>query len=214
MPALVLLLVLGVVASIVWLTVINSGSEVAEPTKCDPPHTPATVPPGQPPTTLGQALGRDSLDRTAPAPPGQALVRVVNASAQRGQAGEITEELRKYGFAQIADPANDTLYSQGDLTCRAQIRFGQQGTAAARTLSLLEPCAELIRDDRQDATVDLAIGTKFDDLRPRIEARRILEQLVDWAVQHPAEQGGLQANGSTGPALDAGMLTTARGVAC
>jgi hypothetical protein len=206
--------VLGIAASVVWFTVINSDADLTEAAKCNPPAAPASAAPDQPPTTLGQALARDSLDRTDPAPPAQALVRVVNASTQRGQAGEITEELRQLGFAQVAAPANDPLYGLGELGCRSQIRFGQQGTAAARTLSLLEPCAELIRDDRQDATVDLAIGKKFDDLRPKAEARKVLEQLTEWAAQQPAEQGGLQANTNPGPTLDRDLLAATRQVTC
>ncbi|HEV2779116.1 MAG TPA: envelope integrity protein Cei [Actinophytocola sp.] len=218
LPALLMILALGVVATVVWLRVLGSDADPASATSCNPPATPATPPvavEGQPPpTTLGQSLAHDALDRTSPIPAAQVLIRVVNASTQRGQAAEVTESLRQLGFGQVADPANDPLYPAFDLGCRAQIRFGQQGISGARTLSLIEPCAELVRDDRQDATVDLAIGRLFDDLKPRSEARRLLEQLTTWAAEHPEAQGGLQGDPNLTPDLDAGLLAAARQVSC
>lgn len=212
LPALLLVLVLGVVAAVVWVKVMTSDSESAGPAHCDPPPTKAPVSAGQPAPTLGKALEPTALDRAEPAAPSSALVRVVNASGRRGEARLVTETLRGLGFTQVADPANDVLY--GDkMTCRAQIRFGAQGTAAARTLSLIEPCAELIRDDRKDATVDIALGEKFDDLSPNRAARTLLEQLNDFAKQNPADQGGLQADAPQ-PSLDSGLLASARNVHC
>ncbi|HCT75659.1 MAG TPA: hypothetical protein DGT23_03490 [Micromonosporaceae bacterium] len=164
-------------------------------------------------------MAAEALDRTAAAPAAQALVRVVNASPQRGEAATVTEALRQLGFSQVAPAANDPLYPAVTdpalaLTCRAQIRFGQQGMPAARTLSLVEPCAELVKDDRQDATVDFAIGMRFDNLQPKPEARRVLERLAEWAAQNPEAQGGLQANASSPPSVDAGLLAAARQVNC
>ncbi|HET9141771.1 envelope integrity protein Cei, partial [Actinophytocola sp.] len=172
---------------------------------------------GQPPTTLGQSLGTDALDRTAPLPPALIQIRVVNASTHKGQAAEITEALRQLGFGQIAPPDNDPLYTAADLNCRAQIRFGPKGAAAARTLSLVEPCAELVRDERPDGSVDFALGERFDDLRNRTDTRRIMEELNDWAVAHPefqATQGGLQADPTLQPDIDTGRLISARQVTC
>jgi hypothetical protein len=213
LPAILLMLVLCVAAVVVWFKVLRSDSGETASVSCNAPRSPLVVS-GQPPTTLGQALGSDALDHTTPVAPALVPVRVVNASETRGQAAEITEVLRQLGFGQVAAPANDTLYTVAELDCRAQIRFGPQGAAAARTLSLVEPCAELIKDERQDASVDFAIGNKFDDLRPRSEARRILEYLTSWALQHPELQGGLQANETVKPDLDAGQLAAARDVKC
>lgn len=214
LPAFLLILVLGIAATVVWLNVMTEESDVTGAAHCDPPgQQPAEIT-GQTlaPTTLGKALEGDALDRTGPAAPSQALVRVVNASSQRGHARLVTESLRALGFSQIGDPGNDAIYG-ASMTCRAQIRFGAQGTAAARMLSLVEPCAELVRDDRQDATVDIAIGDKFDDLHPNGAARTLLKQLADWAQENPQTQGGLQANAPR-PNLDANLLTTARNVKC
>lgn len=212
-PALLMLLALGLVATFVWLQVLETDVDTAS-SSCNPPSAPPAPVEGQPPTTLGQPLAKDALDRTAPTPAAQVLVRVVNASSQRGQAAEITEALRQLGFAQVAPPGNDPLYPTSDLSCRAQIRFGEQGTPAARTLSMVEPCAELVRDERQDATVDLALGQLFDDLRPRTEGRRVLEQLTRWAAEHPEAQGGLQADPSLVPDIDPGLLAAARQATC
>jgi hypothetical protein len=213
LPALLLVLVLGIAATIVWFKVMAQDNEVTAAAHCAPPPSPTVKPTqGQPVPTLGKALEPDALDRTEPAPPPAALVRVVNASSQRGQARLVTETLKGLGFTQVADPANDALYGDG-MTCRAQIRFGAQGTAAARTLSLVEPCAELIRDDRQDATVDMVLGEKFDDLHPNRSAQTLLEQMNDFAKQNPAAQGGLQADAPQ-PDLPASLLTAARNVNC
>ncbi|WP_175482695.1 envelope integrity protein Cei [Actinokineospora iranica] len=213
LPAIGLVIVLGVAAAAVWYNVIQAEKDGTEALACDPP--PSIVPvEGQSLPTLGQALTRDSLDRTPPTPAADALVRVVNASGQNRQAGAVTETLRELGFTRIAPPDNDVLYRNGSLNCRAQIRFGQQGMSAARTLSLIEPCAELVRDDRQDATVDLAIGRIFDHLQPRPEARRVLEQLNEWTMTNPGDQGGLAADGSTAAPVEASLLQAARAVRC
>jgi hypothetical protein len=213
LPAFLLILVLGVAATVVWFRVMSADSEVTTAAHCDPPPTPASATvPNQPVPTLGKALPPDALDRTEPAAPSSALVRVLNASSQRGQAMLATETLRALGFTQIAEPDNDALY--GDkMTCRAQIRFGAQGTAAARTLSLVEPCAELIRDERQDATVDIALGNEFDGLDMNGPASTLIEQLNDFAKQNPPTQGGLQADVPQ-PDLNPDLLTAARNKGC
>lgn len=215
LPAFLLILVLGIAATVVWLKVMNEDNEVTGAAHCDPPPPASVAPkvkPAKPAPTLGKPLEPAALDRTDPASPATALVRVVNASGQRGQARLVTETLRGYGFTKIADPANDVLYGE-KMTCRAQIRFGAQGTAAARTLSLIEPCAELIRDERKDATVDLALGDGFDDLHPNRAARTLVEELVEFAKQNPPAKGGLQSDVSP-PKLDTTLLTAARNVKC
>jgi LytR cell envelope-related transcriptional attenuator len=212
LPAMILVLVLAVVATIVWLRVIETDSEPVAATHCDPPTSHPTPSPGVAPPTLGKALENAALDRVSPAPPDKVLVKVLNASSQRGEARLVTANLRSLGFTQVAEPDNDQLYGDS-MSCRAQIRFGPQGTAAARTLSLVEPCAELIRDDRTDATVDVAIGNGFDDLKLSSQARTVLQQLSEWSAAHPQDNGGLQANAPK-PELDHGLLTAARQVRC
>lgn len=213
LPALVFLAVLAIAAGLVWGQVLSGADqEKADARACPPSPIPAealkdVVAP------LGEVLPPDALDGTAPLPARNALVRVLNASGQNRQATSVTEALRELGFAKLGDPGNDQLYPEGALACHGQIRFGTKGVSAARTLSLLVPCAELVRDDRQDATVDFAVGQRFDHVTPRPEGRKALEQLAQWGKDNPDNQGGLQANGK-GPKLSADLLTAARDVRC
>ncbi|HVK22703.1 MAG TPA: envelope integrity protein Cei [Actinokineospora sp.] len=213
LPALILIVLLGVTAGIVWLQVIKTDEADSRAMRC---NAPAAVTPveGVAPPLIGEPMDRTGLDRTAPVPPATALVRVLNASDTRGQANTVTETLRELGFAQVAAPENDVLYPKESLlTCRAQIRFGQQGMAVARTLHLLEPCAELVRDERQDATVDLVVGKMFDHLKPRPEARKVLDLLAEWAQSNP-DQGGLLSDGSSGAPIPADLINTALDIRC
>ncbi|GDY32918.1 hypothetical protein GTS_45510 [Gandjariella thermophila] len=204
-PALIVLLVLGVTTIVVWSKVVHGVADVDTATRCNPPHTSG---PG-----LGQVLPHDALDRTTPMPAAQARVRVLNASSQRGQATRLAESLQEFGFPQAADPDNDPLYPDGDLSCRGQLRFGANGAGAARTLSLLAPCFELVRDNRQDATVDMVVGKKFDQLLPNDSARKALDQLAAWHAQQPDQHGGQQAQGGQ-PAIDPALLAAARDAEC
>ncbi|SDI90355.1 LytR cell envelope-related transcriptional attenuator [Actinokineospora alba] len=212
LPALILIVILGVAAGIVWLQVIKADRSTAHEMTCSPP--PAVTADGTTPPPLGETLDRAGLDKTHPAPAGTALVRVINASGQNRQAGAVTETLRELGFTQIADPANDLVYPRGSLDCRAQIRFGQQGMSVARTLNILEPCAELVRDERQDATVDFAIGQKFDHLKPSPEARKVVETLAEWAASNPDAQGGLLADGSSAAPIPQDLIDGALDQRC
>lgn len=112
-------------------------------------------------TTLGGYADHESLAAVRPANPSTVLLRVFNSSSVRGQAKAVTDELRAAGFESILDGANDPLYPAADLRCVAQIRFGQAGAAAARTVLLVAPCAQLVVDNRVDDTVDLALGGRY-----------------------------------------------------
>ena len=57
----------------------------------------------------------------------------------------------------------------------AALRAAGQG--AARTLTLVLPCTELVRDDRTDDTVDIAVGTGFRDVNPPRAVRNALDQI-------------------------------------
>src|SRR5690349_24616718 len=62
LPALILFLVLGLIATVVWLKVLGHSSEPSA-IKCDKPVTQAiSTKPGQPPaTSLGQVLAANAL---------------------------------------------------------------------------------------------------------------------------------------------------------
>ncbi|SMD13858.1 LytR cell envelope-related transcriptional attenuator [Lentzea albidocapillata] len=222
MPALVLFAVLLVSSVFVWVKVLGNASDVDAAIKCNVPGNVTTsvsaaadpaaaATPQAPP--LGTVLEHDALDRTNPVPVGEVTFKVVNASTQRNHAKAVATMFTELGLKQAAEPSNDAIYPAGDMTCRGQIRFGAPGASAARTLSLLEPCLELVRDDRQDATVDIAIGKKFDEVKPNSSARKVLDQLSEWAAQQPEQQGG-QVAAATPPTLNADNLAGARDVTC
>ena len=221
-PALVLFTLLLVSSLFVWVKVLGNASDVDAAIKCNAPghvstsasapadpEAPSTVPP--PP--LGTVLEHDALDRTNPVPVGDVNFRVVNASTQRNHAKSVAVMFTELGMKQAGEPGNDPIYPAGDMGCRGQIRFGAPGAQAARMLSLVEPCLELVRDDRQDATVDIAIGKKFDEVKPNSGARKVLDQLKEWAEQQPDQQGGQVAEPAP-PTLNADNMAAAREVTC
>ncbi|MGH3800595.1 MAG: envelope integrity protein Cei [Pseudonocardiaceae bacterium] len=186
MPAVLLAVVTSAVAGLVWASVLQDptagGCQAAAET------TAAAV-------TPGQRLPFDGLDGVAPAPPQQVRVQVLNASGTRGEAAIVGGGLSELGFEPTDTPADDPLHPAFDLFCRGEIRFGVAGQAAARTLSLAVPCAELVRDARPDSMVDLALGTEFTTLRPNAAARQALQVLAQLGQPAPVEssQGGLAA---------------------
>jgi LytR cell envelope-related transcriptional attenuator len=210
LPALILFLVLAVTAVVVWNRVLADAGDVDAAIRCNPP---GGTPSGEPAPALGAVLAHDALDRTDPVPVGDVHFRVMNASTQRNQARFVATTLAELGMKQAAEPVNDPVYPAQDMTCRGQIRFGAPGAGAARTLSLIEPCLELVRDERQDTTVDVAIGKKFGEVKPNNDARKVLDQLASWAEQQPQQQGGQVAEPST-PSLNADNLAGAREVHC
>ncbi|MEV6877329.1 envelope integrity protein Cei [Amycolatopsis sp. NPDC051128] len=206
LPALIVIGVLALGAIIVWVNAAVGKGDVDEAVRCDPPASP-------PPGVTFSTLPHGALDDRAPIPPDKVAYRVLNASGTRGQGGITTTALRELGFTGAAEPANDPAYDKREAKCRGQIRFGENGGPAARTLSLVVPCAELVQDNRKDASVDVVTGTLFGDLRPRAEARRIITQLADWSKTHQAG-GNEQSAGAKAPVVDQTLLASARDVEC
>jgi hypothetical protein len=155
-------------------------------------------------------VGYHDLDAVAPLPPSQVPVRVLNASSQHGAASLMTAELHDLGFQTAAPPADDPAYPLGNMSCVGQIRFGAQGAAGARLLSLLVPCAQLTRDNRPDPTVDFAVGQNFNGLVVNTAARQVLAELALWSRDHPPVPGGLLAQNQALPRLGAPLLLSAR----
>lgn len=112
-------------------------------------------------TTLGTFTDPNVLAASRPADPSQIPLRVLNASAVAGQAMTVTDELRQAGFTSIRQQANDPLYPAWDLRCYGEIRYGYAGLAEARTVLIIAPCAQLVRDDRADNSVDLSLGKLY-----------------------------------------------------
>lgn len=180
-----LLVILSTVAGLVWYGVLRQTEG-----GCPSPDLASTA------ASSSQRLPADALDAVPPAPPQLTRVQVLNAGGVRGEATVVDNALARLGFASTTTPANDPLYPDFDLRCYGEIRFGAAGQAAARTLSLTVPCAELVRDIRPDAEVDLALGTKFRALQPNDAARSALLDLAGLGPPAPAgpSPGGLVAD--------------------
>ncbi|TQM13601.1 envelope integrity protein Cei [Pseudonocardia kunmingensis] len=204
-PLLVVVAVLAVVAIATWTTVLISASGPSGASSCPISATP-----------VGEVLEDGALDGVAPAPPAAVSARVLNAGGQRGQASLVAAQLGDLDFP-TTEPGNDPLFPEGDLECYGQLRFGPAGEAAASTLSLLLPCAELVRDGRPDAIVDVAVGTAFGDFNPSTAARDALEQLAEpgggsdgSANADPNAAGAAPA----APTVDPALVEEAREAAC
>lgn len=222
-PAIIIVVLLGVTVIVVWTKVIAKASDVNAAVACTQPRAVATATavakqkaPAQKPAVqkpAGTVLPYDALDKIAPEPAGDVKVQVYNASTQRGAATQASNQLAQDGV-QVGAPANDPLYPKQDMKCRGQIRFGANGESAARTISLLVPCTQLVRDNRQDAGVDLAIGTDFSGVTPNSQAQQALQQLAAWATKHPVPQGGQQAQSGVLPQLNPTLLSQAHSSQC
>jgi hypothetical protein len=169
-PVIVVVSLLAVIAIATWVTVLSTASDGSAAASCPPPVNG---------TSPGETVERSALYAVNPAPLSAVRVLVRNAGGQRGQANLVAAELGDLGVNEAAPPDNDTIYPDGDMQCAGQLRFGPPGEAAASTLSLVLPCVELIRDDRQDDSLDLAVGTAFGDLAPSKAAKDALSQLSD-----------------------------------
>ncbi len=204
---LIFIALLGFVSVFVWLRALANSADIDAAIRCEPPASP-------PPGVTYTSVGHDALDGVPPIPPGKVAVAVLNAGGARGQASLTTEALRLLGFTEVGEPDNDAAYEGRTANCRGQIRYGENGASAARTLSLIDPCVELIRDDRKDTSVDLAIGSRFGDVTPRPEAREVLELLSSWSEERKGSGGSELSNGENAPQIDASLLEAAREAAC
>ena len=128
------------------------------------------------------------------------MLQVFNASQTPGQAKTLTNELRADGFSSILGGANDPLYFHGDLVCTAQIRYGQAGTNAARTLLIVQPCAQLVLDDRISDSVDLSVGARY-DFQPLSAAVKAQLKAIHDAAIPPAVIEGQTAAARPQPAI-------------
>ncbi|MBE9373059.1 envelope integrity protein Cei [Saccharopolyspora sp. HNM0983] len=210
-PALIVLVALVGLSGVVWTNVFDSVEDIETATRCAPPSPPragATQGTQQP---IGQMLARDALDRTNPVPPQDIPVRVLNGNGESRQATLVSDELSTLGFAP-AGADDDPVYVNYDLRCHGQIRYGDAGASAARTMSLIAPCAQLVRDERPDAGVDFALGADFDDIKTTQEAKQVLQELQNWVPERDQQDG--TAEGITPPKISNDMMATARDVHC
>ena len=193
-PAALLVTVLAAAATAIWWAVLSAAPNGSAGSVCPPPHSASEQP-----------LAATALDQVPPSAPNTVRIRVLNGGGQRGQASLVATQLGELGFAEAAEPSNDPLYPDGNLTCRGNIRFGPAGASAARTVGLVLPCLPLVRDTRTDDSVDVAIGTLFGEVNPARATREALEQLSAPPAQ--AEDGGAAP-------VDPDLLAKIRAVRC
>ncbi len=196
--------VLAVLGIIVWMYALTKSDEATVAMACNSPNVTRSADPNAPaPAPLGTRVGSSTLRDVEPAALSQTRVRVLNANGQRGEASHVASQLSELGFATTADVVgNDAVYVDQNMQCTGQIRFGDQGLPAAASLQLAVPCAELIQDARGDDSVDLALGTYFNDIAPNNDAEEVLRTLKDPPI------------GSTPPPLDLKLLQAARTARC
>ncbi|HEY2190790.1 MAG TPA: envelope integrity protein Cei [Actinomycetospora sp.] len=182
LPMGLLVLVLAVASILTWIVVFAS-STATSVTSCNAPVSGG-----------GSVQSRTALDSTPAAPPADTATRVLNGAGQRGSAQLAAVELGELGIPEAAQPDNDPLYPGQDLSCVGQIRYGPAGASAARTLSLVVPCAELVEDTRQGAAVDLALGSDFRDITPTQGVTQALKALGQGSASgtDPSSLSGLR----------------------
>ena len=96
--------------------------------------------------------------------PREVTVNVYNTTYKTGLAKTVADDLLGRGF-KVKDVSNDPLRTMQMGT--AVIRYGEQGDLAAALLKGYVPDAQLVRDNRAGASVDLVIGNAFTSLVPQ-----------------------------------------------
>lgn len=171
-PGIIAAAALFALTILVWALVLTRPVDIREAAACPAPPTPADSSAPR----LGERVSGSTLVDVAPAKLADTKVRVLNASGQGGQAGEVAGALRDLGFA-APTAANDPIYAGARLSCQGQIRFGQSGKSGAAATWLVAPCVELYQDDRKDDSVDLVIGTDFNSLSNSDDIAAVLSGL-------------------------------------
>ena len=189
LPALAMILVFAAAAAVVWADLLTDESTATSRVSCPPAPSSAQLEP----------LPYHALRDVAPLPTGEVAVLVRNSTSRHDLATRVAARLETLGFAEAAAPDNDSVYPTDGMRCVSQIRFSPAGRSAARTLSLVAPCAQLVRDDsRSDNAVHLVVGTDFIALDPDERVRDILRALRTPAASgRPAQAGGLQSISGT-----------------
>jgi hypothetical protein len=182
-PGAIVFAILAVATLVAWLVVANQPAEIHQATTCNPP--PAPTDPNQP--KLGDPVSSANMVNVVPAKLADTKIRVLNASGQGGQASEVAGALHDLGFNQPT-ASNDAVYAGTRLECQGQIRFGPAGKAAAAAVWLVAPCTQLFQDQRPDDSVDLAIGTEFNQLSHNDDIDAMLASLRPDATA-PADSG-------------------------
>ncbi|MFC0265662.1 LytR C-terminal domain-containing protein [Alloscardovia macacae] len=100
------------------------------------------------------------VDGTTSLNPSEITLRVLNGTNKSGLGTAVGEELRNRGFnlQGVGD------YDSASVLQRTEIHFGKNAITQAYTLAMQFNDAILRMDNREDALIDVVIGSSFDDL--------------------------------------------------
>lgn len=168
-PAIIIGTVLVVAALVAWTFVLTGRDAVSYPTDCAMPTQPGVT---MTPTERGEMVA------IPPAAQSTFRVTVLNSAAARGSARSVSDDLVRQGFT-AGEPAfgDDTVYTERNLDCVAQIRYGPGGQTGAAALWLAVPCAQLVDDGRPGADVEIALGEYWHAPASTQEQQAALESL-------------------------------------
>jgi hypothetical protein len=86
-------------------------------------------------------------------------VNVINGTDRKGLAAAVSKELQKRQFKVLTIATEEP---EKPIKAVVQVRYGEAGKLAARTVSLQFPTkVVMIQDDREDEDVDVVIGQKY-----------------------------------------------------
>lgn len=116
------------------------------------------------PTGLAAANSPCPPEGALPVPYGEITVNVYNGTNRAGLAGETSTSLAGRGFViGVQGNASDVGFS-GTQDGTALIQFGAQGAAQAYTVAAQFDSPRLVLDNREDASVDVIVGTSYNAL--------------------------------------------------
>jgi hypothetical protein len=154
-PALIFLLVLALAALGVWWNVLQQDRAMNQ----------------------AQAAACTSVSEAPPSlAPENVTLRVYNAGAKAGAAGEVAAELQARGFV-VDEYANDPR-PEFAVTGVGEVRFGPAGRETGQYVQLLLPGATERADTRATGLVDLVLGPEFTQLATPDEVAAALAPAV------------------------------------
>ena len=171
LPALAFLLVLGGLAGLTWLRVIDQVDDRATAAACGP----------------------------EPVSSSKVQVRVYNATAREGLARRVAGLLAGRGYAIVATD-NDPLSGIRPVDGAAEVRYGPDSARAAALLRRQVPGATLYKDARQGSIIDLVLGQQFRRLSTPAELARGRQGLLAAAATPPAAPAASTKKPATKPA--------------
>ncbi|MET0433121.1 MAG: LytR C-terminal domain-containing protein [Cellulomonas sp.] len=115
------------------------------------------------PTGLAAVNSPCPPEGATPVPYGQVTVNVLNGTSRVGLAGDTASALASRGFV-IGQQLNASQMGYSTYTGNALIQFGTQGVAAAYTVAAQFDTPQLVLDTREDASVDVVVGSTYNAL--------------------------------------------------